>query len=80
MRKKKVIRASTKLTKDFCRCIKKVRSYIKPRDSQGSQGSRGSVESAAIAVCIKSVLQTKGKTLRKFSCRKGKLFTQKKKH
>ena len=77
MRKKKGIRASTKLTKDFCRCIKKVRSYIKPRDSQDSQGS---VESAAIAVCIKSVLQTKGKTLQKFSCRKGKLFTQKKKH
>ena len=76
-------KASKKLTKDFCRCIKKVRSYIKPRDSQDSQGSRdsqGSVESAAIAVCIKSVLQTKGKTLRKFSCRKGKLFTQKKKH
>ena len=80
MKKKKGIRASTKLTKDFCRCIKKVRSYIKPRDSQDSQDSQGSVESAAIAVCIKSVLQTKGKTLRKFSCRKGKLFTQKKKH
>jgi hypothetical protein len=65
--------SSKKLTKDFCDCIKKVRSYIKPRDS------RGSVESAAIAVCVKSVLQTKGKTMRKFSCRKGKLFTQKKK-
>ena len=73
-------KASKKLTKDFCRCIKKVRSYIKPRDSQGIRDSQGSVESAAIAVCIKSVLQTKGKTLRKFSCRKGKLFTQKKKH
>ena len=57
-----------KLTKDFCRCIKKVRSYIKDKN-----------ESSAIAICVKSVLQTKGKTLKKFSCRKGKLFTQKKK-
>ena len=69
--KKEKMRASKKLMKDFCRCIKKVRSYIKP--------IKGSPESAAIAVCTKSVLQTKGKTLRKFSCRNGKLFTQKKK-
>ena len=51
--KKEKMRASKKLMKDFCRCIKKVRSYIKP--------IKGSPESAAIAVCIKSVLQTKGK-------------------
>ena len=64
--------ASKKLTKDFCSCIKKVRAYIKPL--------KGSTpEQAAIAVCTKSVLQTKGKTLRKFKCRNGKLFTQKKK-
>jgi len=63
--------SSRKLTKDFCRCIKKVRSSIKP--------IKGTKESAAIAVCVKSVLQTKGKTLRKFKCRNGKLFTQKKK-
>lgn len=61
--------ASKKLTKNFCNCIKKVRSYIKP--------IRGTQEQAAIAVCIKSVLHTKGKTLRKFKCRTGKLFTQK---
>ena len=64
-------KASKKLLKDFCGCIKKVRSYIKP--------IKGTKESASIAICTKSVLQTKGKTLRKFSCRKGKLFTQKKK-
>jgi hypothetical protein len=63
--------ASKKLTKEFCRCIKKVRSYIKP--------IKGTSEQAAIAVCTKSVLQTKGKTLKKFKCRNGKLFTQKKK-
>ena len=82
--------ASKKLTKDFCSCIKKVRAYIKPlKGSTPEQTSTSgkslqqkkpfSAEQAAIAVCTKSVLQTKGKTLRKFKCRNGKLFTQKKK-
>jgi len=61
--------ASKALTNDFCRCIKKVSTKIKPK--------KGSKESAGIAICVKSVLQTKGKTLRKFKCRKNKLFTQK---
>jgi hypothetical protein len=70
--------ASKSLTNDFCRCIKKVSKKIKPKS--------GSKESAGIAICVKSVLQTKGKTLRKFRCRKSKafgnrkLFTQKKKY
>uniref|UniRef100_A0A6C0DHA3 Uncharacterized protein n=1 Tax=viral metagenome TaxID=1070528 RepID=A0A6C0DHA3_9ZZZZ len=53
-------------TRRFCSCIKKVRKYIKPR--------RGTKESAATAICVKSVLQTRGRTLRKFHCktRKGK--------
>jgi hypothetical protein len=61
--------ASKKTTKTFCNCIKKVRRYIK--------SIKGSKESAAIAICVKSVLQTKGKTLRRFKCRNGKLFTRK---
>ena len=61
--------ASKELTKKFCDCIKKVRRYIKP--------TKGTKESAAIGICVKSVLQTKGKTLRKFKCRNGKLFTRK---
>lgn len=56
-------------TKRFCNCIKSVRSYIKP--------IKGNKESAAIAVCVKRILQSKGRTLKKFSCRKGKLQTQK---
>ncbi len=49
----------------FCKCIKKVRRTIKPR--------RGSnKESAAIAICTKSVLQTRGRTLRRFTCKNGK--------
>ena len=61
--------ASKNLTNNFCRCIKKVSKKIKPR--------KGTKESAGIAICIKSVLQTKGKTLRKFRCRKSKAFNRK---
>ena len=54
--------------KKFSRCVKTVRRRIKPR--------RGSnKESAAIAICTKSVLQTRGRTMKKY--RKGKLITQK---
>ena len=58
------------LVKKFCDCIKKVRKTFKPK--------KGTREQVAIAICTKSVLQTKGKTLKKFSCRNGKLLTQKK--
>jgi hypothetical protein len=48
--------------KRFCQCIKKVRKTIKTR--------RGTKEQAAIAVCVKSVLHSKKKTLAKrFTCR-----------
>jgi hypothetical protein len=51
--------------KRFCSCIKKVRKSFKK-------------ESPAIAICVKSVLQTKGKTLRRFTCgKKPKVITQK---
>lgn len=58
-----------KLVNKFCKCIKKVRKTFKPK--------KGTKEEAAIAICTKSVLQSKGKTLKKFSCRNGKLKTQK---
>jgi len=45
----------------FCRCIKKVRKTVKARPGQKK-------ESAAIGICVKSVLQTKGRTLKKFRC------------
>ena len=64
---------------EFCRCIKKVRRSVTPRPGSNK-------ESAAIGICVKSVLQTRGRTLRKFSCRgtrkrgrKGKPFLQTKK-
>jgi len=59
-------------TDRFCRCIKKVRKTIKART--------GTKESAAIGVCVKSVLQRKlkptGRTLKRFSCKKKKVITQ----
>lgn len=59
----------------FCRCIKAVRKTVKLRAGQRSKDAR---ERAAIAICVKSVLQGRGRTLKKFSCRKGaKLQTQK---
>lgn len=59
---------------EFCRCIKKVRKTVKARPDS-------SKESAAIGICVKSVLQTRGRTLRKFRCtrrkgRSGKPFLQ----
>ena len=41
--------------KKFCRCIKAVRMRVKS-------------EKAAIPICIKSVLRTRGKTLKRFKC------------
>ena len=59
--------------KNFCHCIKKVRKTFK-------NGTRKANESRAIAICVKSVLQTKGRTLKSFRCGKPAfLKTQKKK-
>jgi hypothetical protein len=55
-------------TQRFCKCIKKVRKTIKN-------------EKGPIAICVKSVLQKKGRTLKRFTCgRKGRVITQKAKH
>ena len=48
----------------FCKCIKSVKKTIRLRPGLGKNR-----EGAAIAVCVKSVLQTKVKTLKKFRCR-----------
>ena len=53
------------LSKKFCHCIKQVRKTIK---------TRGSKEVAAIAVCVKSVLGSRGRTLRKFTCGKNRFL------
>ena len=64
------------LGKELCRCIKKVRKTIKLR--RGQNKSVKSKEKAAIGICVKSVIQTRGKTLRRFRCSpKPYLLTQK---
>ena len=42
----------------------------------GSTKDRSAAEGRAIAICTKSVLQTKGRTLRKVRCRDNVLETQ----
>ena len=53
------------IEKRFCKCIKSVRKTIKARKNSTK-------EQGAIAVCVKSVLQSKGHTLRKFNCKSRK--------
>jgi hypothetical protein len=60
---------TSKLGSKFSRCVKSVRKTVKARP-------KSSKESAAIAICTKSVLQTRGRTIKKY--RKGRLITQKK--
>jgi hypothetical protein len=55
-------------TARFNRCVKTVKKSIVPRPDSNK-------ESAAIAICTKSVLQTRGRTLKKY--RKGRVRTQK---
>jgi hypothetical protein len=67
---------SASLSSKFCRCVKKVAKTIKLR--KGQKKTASAKESAAIAVCTTSILHTRGRTLKKFSCKKGaKLQTQK---
>ena len=59
----------------FCKCIKEVRKTVKLRPGQPK--TNDAKERAAIAICVRSVLQTRGRTLKKFKCRgKASLMTQ----
>jgi hypothetical protein len=62
-----------KLLKKLCSCIKQVRKTIKLRPRLKQIKGK---ESAAIGICVKSVLQTRGRTLKKFSCKKKILQTK----
>jgi hypothetical protein len=72
------------LAKPLCHCIKKVRNTVKLRSTKRgtTQKTKRNIkkekEKAAIAICVTSVLQTKGKTLKRFKCdKKPYLLTQK---
>lgn len=74
------------LATSLCHCIKRVRKTVRPRSSkQGTLGSNKRIknpsfknrEQAAIGICVRSVLQTRGKTLKRFKCgKKPYLLTQ----
>lgn len=59
------------VSRKFCRCVKKVRGTVKLRGRSGF-GRRPvqASESAAIGICVRSVLGKRGKTLKKFTCTK----------
>jgi hypothetical protein len=59
----------TRVSKKFDKCVKSVRKTVRARKGSNK-------ESAAIAICTKSVLQTRGRTMKRY--RKGHLQTQKK--
>ena len=56
------------LAAKFCRCIKAVRASVRLR--KGSGKGPLAKEQAAIAICTSRMLQTRGRTLRRFSCTK----------
>jgi len=79
-----------KLAKTFCSCVKKVQKGLVLRPLRPSalprrrltrkekaKKEKGARESAAIAICVKSVLQTRGRTLKKFRCLGGPRLTTK---
>ena len=64
------------LGKELCSCIKKVRKTVKVRPGQNK--TKKGREKAAIGICIKSVLHSKCKTIKRFKCSpKPYLLTQK---
>jgi hypothetical protein len=62
--------APKKLIIKLCHCIKSVKKSVMPRGKQTK-------ESAAIGICVASVLQRRGRTLKKFSCKRQELSTRK---
>jgi hypothetical protein len=67
----KVTTRNQRLGKLFCDCIKKVRRTVKLRKRFGTKQARNvAKESAAIGICVNSVLKTRGKTLKRFTCGK----------
>jgi len=50
------------INKKLCSCVKKVRRTVR-------LPTRRAREQRAIAICVKSVLWSRGKTLKRFKCR-----------
>jgi hypothetical protein len=63
-------RKRSAVSNKFGRCVKSVRKTVKARKGSNK-------ESAAIAICVKSVLHPRGRTIKRY--RKGRLTTQRRK-
>jgi hypothetical protein len=63
-----VVPGGSSVSSKFDKCVKTVRKTVKARKGSNK-------ESAAIGICTKSVLQTRGRTMKRY--RKGRLTTQK---
>ncbi len=61
---------SKKRTESFCKCIKSVRKSLRKVHNEKEKEQR------AIAICVTSMLQKRGRTLKKFNCNKKMLETQ----
>ena len=63
---------------EFCSCIKKVKKSLKNQNRKNKIFKNlNDYEQGGIAICVKSMLQSKGRTLKKFHCKKPpKLKTQ----
>jgi hypothetical protein len=59
------------LAQEFCKCIKKVKKSLRNQNKKNGVSKKlETYEQGGIAICVKSVLQSKGKTLKKFHCKK----------
>ena len=76
------------LATSLCHCIKQVRKTVRPKNRSNKSKKNKYIknpsfkekEKAAIGICVRSVLQTRGKTLKRFKCgKKPYLLTQPKK-
>jgi hypothetical protein len=66
------------LAKTFCSCVKKVQKSLLKSKTFKILSAKSEGQGQAIAICVKSVLQTRGRTLKKFRCgRKPSLKSQK---
>jgi len=62
------------LSRKFCRCIKKVKKTVKARPGSTAEG-------AAIAICTKTLLFPRGRTLKRIKCApRNRLKTQRRKN
>jgi len=63
------------LATSLCHCIKQVRKTVRPKNRTNKSKyiknpTFKEKEKAAIGICVRSVLQTRGKTLKRFKCGK----------